>query len=161
MNRLIIIQIKIIKYTTQEAIIFPLILKVLNSKLIMYGKTDNTIPKTIVRSTDKLCFTTFVSSSKSNLGCHKLINSPPKAKIKFISVGTTKMASDAKSDNFNDMQSIVPPTIMQGSKMDKCTKILEINNVFSFIGEDFKSQIFLPSNEIELAEIGAVASIKP
>lgn len=127
----------------------------------MYGKKERTIPRTIVSSTDKLCFTTFDSSSKSNFGCHKLIKIPTNAKIKFIKVGTTKTVKLAKNDNFKDMQSIIPPASTQGSKIDKWTSTLDINNVFSFIGEDFKSQIFFPSKEIELAEIGAVASINP
>lgn len=116
--------------------------------------------KIIVIRTDKLCLTTLVSLSNSKTGCHKFINIPPNAVINMKMLGTINMVKNCNILNFKNIVNIKDDNIIQGSKMDICTKALDKNKFFSFIGVLFKSQIFLPSNEIELADIGAVEIIK-
>ena len=71
------------------------------------GAMVKSIPSTIVKRTEMLCFTTLVSSSNSSIGCHILITSPPYASATFRIVGTISKIVKFKNPNFRHRELIM------------------------------------------------------
>lgn len=75
-----------------------------NNKIIISGSSDTINENIIVINTDKLCFTTFVSSSQSRFGNQMFISNPPYA-INVVSK-SGRVVIIIKLVNGNDSESV-------------------------------------------------------
>lgn len=120
------------------------------------GAMVKSIPSTIVKRTEMLCFTTLVSSSNSSIGCHILITSPPYASATFRIVGTISKIVKFKNPNFRHSELIMLAIIMAGSKIVKCSNAFALSRAVSLVGAVFIIHKFLLSSEIEQLEITVI-----
>lgn len=124
------------------------------------GIKQISIPDIKVTKTDILCFTGFISLSKFNIGRHRFINNPKIAKNILNTKGKENNNINWKKLNEYKNVKIIVEKISGIVVIVRWVDIFEKNIVFSLIGVDFKIQIFLPSREIELAEIVVSANNK-
>lgn len=81
--------------------------KLSNNKYNPNGISATTIPIIVVKSTAMLCLTTVTSSSQSNFGKNKFINTPPNAIIAINNVGNTNIIKQFINDNLKNMLIII------------------------------------------------------
>ena len=130
-----------------------------NNKIIISGSSEIIKENIMVISTDKLCFTTFVSSSQSRFGNMMFISNPPYA-INVVSK-SGRVVIIIKLVNGNDSESvqIIADINIAGNIMLMCKSAFALSSCSSSIGEDLIIQRLWLSSDIEQLDITVDAVI--
>lgn len=91
-----------------------------NIKIISSGSSDAIKENIIVINTDKLCFTTFVSSSQSRFGNQIFISNPPYAINVVSKSGRVVIIIKLEKESDRVIEQIIVETRMAGNIMLIC-----------------------------------------
>ena len=130
-----------------------------NNKIIISGSSEIIKENIMVISTDKLCFTTFVSSSQSRFGNQMFISSPPYAITAVNKSGSVAIIIKLVNGNDSESVQIIADINIAGDIMLICKSAFALIKWISSIGDDFIIQRLWLSSDIEQLDITVDAVI--
>ena len=130
-----------------------------NIKIISSGSSEIIKENIMVISTDKLCFTTFVSSSQSRFGNQMFISSPPYAITAVNKSGSVVIIIKLVNGNDSESVQIIADINIAGNIMLMCKSAFALSSWSSSIGEDLIIQRLWLSSDIEQLDITVDAVI--
>ncbi len=130
-----------------------------NNKIIISGRSEIIKENIMVISTDKLCFTTFVSSSQSRFGNQMFISSPPYAITAVNKSGSVVIIIKLVNGNDSESVQIIADINIAGNIMLMCKSAFALSSWSSSIGEDLIIQRLWLSSDIEQLDITVDAVI--
>ena len=99
-----------------------------NNKIIISGSSDTINENIIVINTDKLCFTTFVSSSQSRFGNQMFISNPPYAITAVNKSGSVAIIIKLVNGNDSESVQIIADINIAGNIMLMCKSAFALSS---------------------------------